>query len=263
MTGTQTQTNLRKKPKDREGNRAAILAAAVAEFAARGLHGGRVDAIAKAGGCDKQLLYYYFTNKEGLYVAALEHAYSQIRESQTDRPLDRDNPLQSLIDLVLASYDFVTANSDVIRLISNENLEKGEYIKKSSLVRGINLPIISKIEEIIEAGASTGAFRPGLDAIEFHRLTSALINHNINNAYTFGYIFDVDLLSRQSRDRFRITIADVISRYVIRLPLGVSPDLHQPETTNATARPSRKISSRPTRDATVKPNPDQTCRPVP
>jgi AcrR family transcriptional regulator len=218
MSRKQVQSNPRKKPKDPEGNRAAILTSAVAEFAARGLHGGRIDTIAKASGCDKQMLYYYFTNKEGLYVAALEHAYSQIRRSQMEQTVDRENPLRSLIEIVLASYDFVTANSDVIRLISNENTEKGEYIRKSSLVRGINLPIISKIEEIIAAGTQIGAFRADLIALEFHRLTSALINHNINNAYTFGYIFDVDLLSRQSRDRFRVTIADVISRYVMRIP---------------------------------------------
>lgn len=218
MTRTQTQSNPRKKPKDPEGNCAAILASAIAEFAARGLHGGRVDAIAQASGCDKQMLYYYFTNKEGLYVAALEHAYGQIRHSQLNRPVDRDNPLQSLIELVLASYDFVIANRDIIRLISNENIERGEYIKKSSLVRGINLPIIFKIEEIVAAGVHIGAFRADLNAMEFHRLTSALINHNINNAYTFGYIFDVDFLSRQALDRFRATIADVVSRYVMRMP---------------------------------------------
>ena len=221
MSKTQKQPNPPKKPKDPDGNRSAILASAIAEFAARGFHGGRVDSIAKASGCDKQMLYYYYDSKEGLYIAALEHAYSQIRHSQMDRPVDRDDPLRSLIEIILASYDFVTANSDVIRLISHENSEKGEYIKKSSLVRGINLPIISKIEEIVEAGVSIGAFRTDLDAIEFHRLTSALINHNINNAYTFGYIFNVDLLSRQSCDRYRATIADVISRYVMRLPTNL------------------------------------------
>src|SRR6478672_13230516 len=98
----------RGKPKDPEGNRAAILAAAVAEFAARGFHGGRVNTIARESGCDKQLLYYYYSSKEGLYIAALEYAYTEARLSQADLPVDPADPLQSLIDIVLAAFDFVT-----------------------------------------------------------------------------------------------------------------------------------------------------------
>jgi AcrR family transcriptional regulator len=246
------QSNPRKKPKEPEGNRAAILASAIAEFATRGLHGGRVGSIAKASGCDKQMLYYYYTNKEGLYIAALEHAYAQIRGSQMDKPVDRVDPLKSLTETVLASYDFVTANSDIIRLIANENVEKGEYLKKSSTIRSINLPIIARMEQIVEAGVSIGAFRADLDAVELHHLTSALINHYINNAYTFGYIFNVDLLSAKSRSRFRTTIADVISRYVMSLPASPVPDPHLPEDIRAPTKPSRKRPPRPNGNASAR-----------
>lgn len=51
--------------------RARILAAARDEFAAVGFAGARVDAIARAAGCNKQLLYHYFTDKHGLWEAVM------------------------------------------------------------------------------------------------------------------------------------------------------------------------------------------------
>ncbi|HET6307671.1 MAG TPA: helix-turn-helix domain-containing protein, partial [Rhodopila sp.] len=59
--------------------RQAILTAARAEFAANGLAGARVDRISARAGANKQLVYYYFGNKEKLYQAVLESVYAEIR----------------------------------------------------------------------------------------------------------------------------------------------------------------------------------------
>jgi AcrR family transcriptional regulator len=49
------------------GRRDRLLDMATREFAAKGLAGARVDAIARAARSNKQLVYYYFGNKIGLY----------------------------------------------------------------------------------------------------------------------------------------------------------------------------------------------------
>jgi TetR/AcrR family transcriptional regulator len=51
--------------------RERILEVAVREFARKGLAGARVDEIARLAGANKQLLYYYFGSKQGLFEAAL------------------------------------------------------------------------------------------------------------------------------------------------------------------------------------------------
>ena len=43
-----------------------------AEFASNGLEGARIEEIARKAGTSKQLVYYYFGNKTGLYRATLE-----------------------------------------------------------------------------------------------------------------------------------------------------------------------------------------------
>lgn len=55
-----------------------ILIAARREFAARGFSGARVEAIARAAGCNKAMLFYYFSSKEKLYRAVLAGALGEI-----------------------------------------------------------------------------------------------------------------------------------------------------------------------------------------
>src|SRR5260370_39035772 len=63
-----------------EESRAAILEAAVAEFAEHGIAGARTDAIARTAHVNKALLYYYFEDKNALYEAVLEHVFSGLRD---------------------------------------------------------------------------------------------------------------------------------------------------------------------------------------
>jgi AcrR family transcriptional regulator len=49
-----------------------ILAAATEVFAADGFAGARIDRIAELAGCNKQLLYHHFGDKEALYAAVIE-----------------------------------------------------------------------------------------------------------------------------------------------------------------------------------------------
>jgi AcrR family transcriptional regulator len=54
--------------------RSRILRAALQEFSRKGISGGRVDAIARAAKANKQLIYYYFGSKRGLFRAVLTAA---------------------------------------------------------------------------------------------------------------------------------------------------------------------------------------------
>src|SRR5215510_6558284 len=72
--GTRTQ--------DPEGTRRNILEVASEEFALNGLAGARIDEIAARTRASKRMIYYYFGDKEGLYLSALENAYRQVREGE-------------------------------------------------------------------------------------------------------------------------------------------------------------------------------------
>src|SRR6202044_4046567 len=72
-----------------EESRAAILAAAAQEFAEHGIAGARTDAIAREARVNKALIYYYFKDKETLYGAVLDEAFSGLKTA-VFRVLDGD-----------------------------------------------------------------------------------------------------------------------------------------------------------------------------
>lgn len=63
--------------RDAARTRAKIMEAARDEFAAHGLAGARIEAIARRAGLSKQLLYHYFPSKEALFHEILEQKFGQ------------------------------------------------------------------------------------------------------------------------------------------------------------------------------------------
>ena len=56
----------------------SLLEAALPEFASAGLAGARIDAIARAAGMNKRLLYHYVGDKSALFEATLDLAYDRV-----------------------------------------------------------------------------------------------------------------------------------------------------------------------------------------
>jgi len=65
--------------RDPDRTRARILAAALAEFSAKGFAGARVDAIARRAQGNKRMLYHYFGNKSGLFREVLRRKITERR----------------------------------------------------------------------------------------------------------------------------------------------------------------------------------------
>ena len=105
------------RTRDPEGTRRKILAAALQEFSAKGIDGARVDAIAARARVNKQLLYYYFDSKDGLFRAVLRE---RLAERGPEAALaDRTGPAR-LAEL----QDRLAVARDWIRLLTWEALER-------------------------------------------------------------------------------------------------------------------------------------------
>lgn len=86
--------------RDPVATKAALLQAAVTEYAAKGFAGARIDEIAQRAGVNKQLVYHYFGSKDELYRAALEHVYAGIREREKALHLSDLPPLAAMERLI-------------------------------------------------------------------------------------------------------------------------------------------------------------------
>lgn len=199
---------------DPERTMAGILKVATAEFAAKGLAGARIDAIADATHTSKRMIYYYFGSKEGLYIRVLEDSYRRMRSIESEQSLDDLPPEEALRKLVAFTFDHHQGNQDYIRLVMTENMARGAYLAQSTTVQQLNVQAIEAIRRLYDRGVAQGLFRPGLDPVDIHASISALAFFNVSNRYTFGLIFKRDGQSAEALAERRANVVEMLVRFV-------------------------------------------------
>lgn len=193
---------------------AGILEIAMAEFAEKGLSGARIDAIAEATQTSKRMIYYYFGSKEGLYLAVLEESYRRMRAIEAELHLENLAPVAALQRLTGFTFDHHWGNEAYIRLVMNENIERGQYLAQSKSIRELNVPAISSIQHLYDRGLASGVFRAGLDPIDIHASISALTFFNVSNQHTFGMIFKNAGQTKKAQAARRQNIIELVVRFV-------------------------------------------------
>src|SRR4051812_44730328 len=129
-TDSAARTAAMRKPKAPEANREQILKAAIDEFAARGVKGASMDAIAARTHTTRAMINYYFDSKEKLYIAVLERVYGEIRDAEGELDLDHLAPEDALRRIVQFTYSYYVEHEGFVRLVVAENQASGRHLRK-------------------------------------------------------------------------------------------------------------------------------------
>jgi AcrR family transcriptional regulator len=209
---TPVKRSTRSRTNDPDRTKADILAVATEEFAANGLSGARVDAIAERTRTSKRMIYYYFGSKEGLYLAVLEKAYGDIRALEANLELDALDPVEALRRLIELTFDYDDSHTEFVRLVTIENIHQAKHLSEASSIRRINLRVIELIGAILDRGRAMGRFRTDLEPVDVHMLISSFCFFRVANRHTFGKIFRIDLSEPERRARHKAMICDAVIR---------------------------------------------------
>jgi AcrR family transcriptional regulator len=196
------------------GAREEILAAAMEEFAERGLSGSRVDKIADRTRTSKRMIYYHFHSKVGLYSAVLERAYAQIRSLESEVAIEQLEPAEAMRRIVELTFDYDESNPQFISLVSIENIHKAETLTTLPAIRQQNASVIAVLQRILARGQATGVFRRDVVALDLHLMMSALCFFRVSNRFTFSAVFDCNLSAPATRKRHRLMFADMVLSYL-------------------------------------------------
>jgi TetR/AcrR family transcriptional regulator len=159
MSAKQTRVSPRRRHHhDSAATRAAILAAAESIFAGGGLAGARTDAIAKAAGVNKALLYYYFKSKDGLYRAVLEEHIKDFYRRGLQVLTSRGSARSLLLRYVSMHFDFMSARPNYPRLFQRLMMAGGRPLQQ--LAQKYFIPLGRRLARVIERGVREGEFRP-------------------------------------------------------------------------------------------------------
>lgn len=198
------------RTKDAERTKAEIIDAATVEFAALGYAGARVDEVASNTSTTKRMIYYYFGSKEGLFLAVLERAYRQIRETEQQLDVKNLEPIAAMRALAERSFDHHAVHQDFVRLVSIENINEARFLRRIESISSLSTPIVKLVGEILHKGRASGAFRDDVDAVDVHMLISAYCVFPGASGHTFAYLFDRDLRAPSNQERYRRMIGDIV-----------------------------------------------------
>ena len=201
-------------PRDPERTRSTILMAATAEFSCKGLHGARVDKIARRSGVNKRMIYHYFGDKEGLYLAVLEKSYTAIRTAELDLRLTDQDPFDSMRTLVRFTWNYFIAHPEFLSLLATENLHRAAHLKQLPHIRELHSPLIGMISEVLRRGVRRKLFRRGVDPIQLYISIAALGFFYLSNRHTLSTIFDRDLAAPTALRERETHIVDVVLGYL-------------------------------------------------
>ena len=131
-----------------------IVAAAREEFAKRGFAGARVDQIARRAGVNKQLLFYYYHSKRGLFQAVLAQTAGDLEASFAGLASPAGGPLERLRLTLAAQFEFLAQNPQVVALLGQGTRADGG---------AAFAPAINRLVVLLAEGQGLGKVRDDLD----------------------------------------------------------------------------------------------------
>ena len=185
--------------RDPERNRGRILAAALEEFARFGLGGARVDRIAERAGANKRMLYYYFGNKEAMFLAVLESRYTHIRRAEQGLRLGDLEPREGMRRLIAFTWNYYLKHPEFLTLLNSENLHRARHLRRSRQIAAMHSPLVAMLRDLLARGVRKGEFRRGVDPVQLYISIAALGYFYLSNRHTLSTIFERDLLSSRSK----------------------------------------------------------------
>jgi len=180
-------------------NQARILKAAPADFPRHGLGGARVDRIAARAGANKRMLYYYFGNKDALFLAVLKDSYARIRSAERALHLADLDPREAMRRLVEFTWRYYLQHPEFLTLLNSENLHRGRHVKRSRDIVAMHAPFVAMIQQVLARGARSGEFRRGVDPVQLYISIAGLGYFYLSNRHTLSTIFERDLLARRHK----------------------------------------------------------------
>jgi len=194
--------------------RQRILDAALAEFAAKGLAGARVDEIAARAGANKRMLYAHFGGKEELWLVVLEGAYAAKRAEERALDVEALPPALAMRRLVEFNLRYTAAHPEFVALLNQENLHRAAYLQRSEQVRGMYSPLLDQIRAVLARGAAAGDFRQDVDPLQLYVTILAVGHFYVANIHTLSTIFGAGIGTEAGLRAREAHCVDVVLGYL-------------------------------------------------
>lgn len=203
------------RPRNADATQKRILEAARQEFAQLGLGGARVDAIAARAKANKRMIYHYFGNKEQLFTAVLDAAYTDIRMAERALELEKLEPVEAIIRLVRFTWDYYLEHPEFLTFVNSENLHKARHLKHSVAIRALSRTFVGMMKALLDRGVTDDVFRRGIDPVQLNITIAAIGYYYLTNRFTGAIVFERDMMTKSALGQRLAFNTDTILRLVL------------------------------------------------
>ena len=148
----------RRQPDRSAGSRDRLVAAAAAEFAARGFAGANVDRIARAARLNKAMIYYHFTSKAALYREILRDMFEAVARRVADTARSQADPADKIRAFVEAIAIEAEARPHFPPIWFREIAEGGAHLDAATVAHIAT--VLKTLAAIVKDGIAADRFRP-------------------------------------------------------------------------------------------------------
>jgi AcrR family transcriptional regulator len=141
------------RTRDPESKRRQLLEAALAEFAAYGIAGARIDRLAKRAGISAGLVYAFYENKDGLFEAVYD---SIVEQAVSTIPIDAGD----LGEYAGRLFDGGSAYPEVSRFVTWYELERGDSATRRAATTAAMADKVAAVADGQRRGVVSDRFGP-------------------------------------------------------------------------------------------------------
>lgn len=191
-----------------------ILRAATKIFSRYGYEGGSVDKISRLANSHDRMIYYYYGNKEGLFIAVLEDMYRRMDAMEIKAAPQAAKPVEALHTLIRFKLHYYWNNPEFLALLNSENLQRGKHLSKLQRKGEYSALALRNIADILVAGVGQGLFRDDINERDVFLLIASTAYFYASNRYTLSKFLGEDLGSDSALLRWENFVTDSVLRVV-------------------------------------------------
>ncbi|HBR92970.1 MAG TPA: TetR/AcrR family transcriptional regulator [Opitutae bacterium] len=198
-----------------EKTKRALLDAGIELFSACGYDGVAVDEIVALAGCNKRMLYHYYSNKEGIYIEVLRQVFGELEAYEMQGVQEATDTATAIREILAQYFGFLQGHPEFVSLLMWENLNQAQFLNAHPDLL-TKTPILERLTEILKQGAERGEIESSADP---RHLLIALIGIcfiYFSNQHTLRHSIGLDLRDPAVRKQGLKLAQDVLINGLIK-----------------------------------------------
>lgn len=208
---------MRNRPEDREPAPAPrstrtirkILDAARRVFGARGFDATTMDNIADAAVVSKQILYYYYGNKDALYSEVINELIVETHDPVLDFDYSHLDPIGAIAQFFTLCFDINAANDPNLTL--DPMLHWGRFAGTAGVAAERGRRMTALLDGLLARGKADGVIRHDADAALVHFHAWVLNVGYVSSRELMSTYLGQDFTSAEATDRWRSYALDALA----------------------------------------------------